>query len=273
MAKESTSPPQGTESVLDEVAEIAGYLWDRRWAERNAGGISIDVTDQIKNTREVKTSSIGLDGLDVAGLARRSILLTVPASRMRDLARRPGNHAGIIRINEDSSGYRVVWGDPRRLSATASVVMHLRIQNLLRVSHPELRVVLHTHPESLIAMTQMAEFKDEFRVNSVLWGMHPQSLHVVPNGVGLVRYLRAGTPELVDATVRALTTNAVVLLEKHGCFAVGNNLSDTFDMIDTLEKSARIFFRVKSTGRTPEGLSDDQLQDLRLAFLGGNEKQ
>ena len=29
---------------LDEVAEIAGYLWQKGWAERNAGNISINIT-------------------------------------------------------------------------------------------------------------------------------------------------------------------------------------------------------------------------------------
>jgi len=29
---------------LDEVAEIAGYLWEKGWAERNAGNISINIS-------------------------------------------------------------------------------------------------------------------------------------------------------------------------------------------------------------------------------------
>jgi rhamnulose-1-phosphate aldolase len=272
MTKTSGSPPPSAERLLAEVAEIARYLWERGWAERTTGSISADVSDLVKNTRDARGALLSFEGFLLPDLARHTLLLTVPTSRMRDLARSPGLHSGIIRINDSGSGYRIVWGDQKRLSPSPQVEMHLRMQQALTTQHAGQCVVLHAHPEGLLAMTQMAEFKDEGRLNSVLWGMQPQSMVTVPNGVGLVRYQRAGTTELIGAAVAALGRNSVILLEKHGCIAVGKTLNDAFDMIDTLEKSARVYFRVKSTGRTPEGLSDDQLQDLRLAFFGGSDK-
>ena len=32
---------------IDQVAEVAGYLWQKGWAERNGGNIVINVTDQL----------------------------------------------------------------------------------------------------------------------------------------------------------------------------------------------------------------------------------
>ena len=36
-------------SVIKEIAEISGYLWGKGWAARNAGNISVNVTEFIPN--------------------------------------------------------------------------------------------------------------------------------------------------------------------------------------------------------------------------------
>ena len=35
--------------VIGEIAETALYLWQRGWAERNAGNISVNITDLISD--------------------------------------------------------------------------------------------------------------------------------------------------------------------------------------------------------------------------------
>lgn len=270
MAKGSPLLPHPLATVLDEAAEIAGYLWERGWAERNTGNLSIDVTDLLKSERDPRTTAKALSVPEFKELGLRAFVVTSAGSRMREIARKPEVHLAVIRITQDGSGYKVLWGREKGFVPSQDLGGHLRIHQSFRMRGQEFRAVLHAHPEALIAMTQMAEFKDEFRLNSVLCGMHPETTQVAPNGVGLIHYLRSGTAELAQATVRVLENRSVALWEKHGCFAVGKTLADAFDVIDTLEKSARIFFRVKSTGRTPEGLSNDQLQELRLAFGGGN---
>ena len=32
---------------IDKVAEVAGYLWQKGWAERNGGNITINITDWV----------------------------------------------------------------------------------------------------------------------------------------------------------------------------------------------------------------------------------
>ena len=34
---------------IEQVAEVAGYLWQKGWAERNGGNIVINVTDQFNS--------------------------------------------------------------------------------------------------------------------------------------------------------------------------------------------------------------------------------
>ncbi len=263
MAKESTAFPQGLEPVLEEVVDIAGYLWDRGWAERDAGNLSVDVTEIVKNVRDNRSGTVPYPGIAFPEVGQRTFLVPAEGSRMRDIARHPEEHIACLRISPDCNGFKFLWKGSKRFTPTSELAMYLRIHQSFLARGQEYRAILHAHPEALIAMTQMAEFKDEFRLNSVLWGMHPETTTVAPNGIGLVHYARIGTGELAQATVRVLEGHSVALWEKHGCFAAGKTMGDAFDAIDTLEKAARIFFRVKSTGRTPEGLSNDQLQELR----------
>ena len=33
------------QNVVDEIAEVSGNMWERGWAERNAGNFTVDVTN------------------------------------------------------------------------------------------------------------------------------------------------------------------------------------------------------------------------------------
>ncbi|MDD3161398.1 MAG: class II aldolase/adducin family protein, partial [Bacteroidales bacterium] len=59
-----------------------------------------------------------------------------------------------------------------------------------------------------------------------------------------------------------LEKHDVVMWEKHGTLAVGDDIIETFDMIDTLSKSAQIYLLGKQAGFAPEGMTDQQLDDL-----------
>ena len=48
--------------------------------------------------------------------------------------------------------------------------------------------------------------------------------------------------------------------------SVGEDLIECFDAIDTLSKSAQIYFSARMTGYEPEGMTDQQLDDLVPAF-------
>ncbi len=32
---------------VEKVAEVAGYLWEKGWAERNGGNITVNITEHI----------------------------------------------------------------------------------------------------------------------------------------------------------------------------------------------------------------------------------
>ncbi len=54
--------------------------------------------------------------------------------------------------------------------------------------------------------------------------------------------------------------------EKHGVCSVSENILEAFDMVDTLSKSAQIYMTAKNMGFEPTGMSDELINELKVAF-------
>jgi rhamnulose-1-phosphate aldolase len=82
---------EGLDAHLDAVRRVAGYLWDKGWAERNAGNLSIDVTASIRVPEAPGTSVRVLRPLKEPSpeLGGRSLWITATGSRMGSLASDP----------------------------------------------------------------------------------------------------------------------------------------------------------------------------------------
>lgn len=250
---------------LDEIAEVAGYLWQRGWAERNAGNISVCITSIVgeENKALPAIATYPLRG-NYDAIGNEFFYVTGTGKRMRDVAKSPLDHGAIVHIASDGASYDIL--SEKDIKPTSELDSHLSILASFRQQGSPNRLVLHTHPTDLIALSHIPEFKDEAALNNLLWSMHPETFIVVPRGIGMVPYEVPGTQEIAALTLPVLASHDVVIWEKHGVIAVGQNLSDTFDLIDTLSKSAQIYAFARMCGHEPEGLSSAQIKDLIIPF-------
>lgn len=258
------------EPVFEEISEIAAYLWERGWAERNAGNYSVDVTGAIPKCFEtgngVRTARFE-QNIECTHLAGRSFLVKATGARFRDIINNPQCNMILVGISETLDGYTVTAiGETAHATPTSEFPSHLKIHCLLRKDGRPETSVLHTHPNELIALSHIAEFRNEHELNRLLFSMHPEMKVVIPEGIGVVPYTVPGSDALADATLIALKGRRIVLWEKHGCIAVGRSAHEAFDLIDTVNKSAKIYFTCRSAAHTPEGLSDMHIDELVRAF-------
>ncbi len=267
--EKSIAISQELEKIIKDTAEVARILWEMGWAESSAGNISVNVTEHIPGViKELdKAPSFEIDK-SYPELSGFSFFITGAGARMRDLAKATSENACILRIAEKSNRYHILWGMKSGISfePTSELHTHLNIHSFLLGKRAPQRVIIHSHPEELIALTHVKEFKQESKLNHVLWSMNPETKIIIQKGLGLVPYCVPGSDELAKATIRVLEKHDVVLWEKHGCLAIGVDVVETFDQVDILNKSARIFFRCKNAGFRPEGLSDAQLDELERLF-------
>lgn len=249
-----------------EVAEIAGYLWQKGWAERNGGNITINITDVVDD--EIKNLSPLCEkfsiGKTLPNLKGCYFFCKGTNKRMRDLARNPMENGAIIRINDDCGSYEIIADSIVR--PTSELPAHLSMHDYLIGNGSTYKAVIHTHPIDLIAMTHNPAFLKKDVLSKLLWSMIPETRAFCPKGLGIVRYALPSSIELADLTIEQLDEYDVVMWEKHGVCAVGENIMEAFDMIDTLSKSAQIYLTAKSMGFEPTGMSDEQMDEMRIAF-------
>jgi rhamnulose-1-phosphate aldolase len=257
--------------VLAGLGETAGLLWQKGWAERNAGNLSCDVTDLVPERRGAAGVTPTLFGAAFGELAGRRLLVTAAGSRMRDLAREPDVGCGVLQVAGDGAGCVVVWsGAPEgRFVPTSELPSHLAIHAALRRRGSPHRAVVHTHPTELLVLSHDPRLIEESRLNRALWAMHPEAVVVVPRGVGVVPYVLPGTAEQGRAAGAAMEAHDVALWAKHGAVAAGADFADAFDQLDTVNTAARMLLLCRAAGYEPEGLSDAEVEELRRAYVRG----
>jgi rhamnulose-1-phosphate aldolase len=251
---------------LKRISEVAGFLWQRNWAEANGGNISVNLTHLADNIEhepfEVK-KAIDLEGA-VSQLGGDIFYITGAGMRMRDVAKSPLEFGAIIRVADDGKSCEVISEKP--VIPTSELPSHLIIHNFFKLRGKSKSVVLHTHPTELIALTHCPPFQDWKTLTQKLWSMIPETRVLVPAGLGIVPYMLTGTNQLAEATIKQLEKHEVVMWEKHGALAVGNDILHCFDIIDTLTKSAKIYLSARMAGFEPQGLTQVQLDELARAF-------
>lgn len=251
---------------VNQVAEVAGYLWQKGWAERNGGNITVNITefvdDDIRRMEPIcEPRPIGTTLPHLKGCY---FFCKGTNKRMRDLARWPMENGSVIRILDDCASYVIIADQP--VAPTSELPSHLSVHNDLIGKGSPYKASVHTHPIELIAMTHCKKYMQKDVASKLLWSMIPETKAFCPRGVGMIPYELPSSVALADATLRELEDYDVVMWEKHGVFAVDCDVMAAFDQIDVLNKSALIYIAAKSMGFEPDGMSDEQMDEMKVAF-------
>lgn len=257
-------------AITRSIADVAGYAWQKGWAERNSGNISVNVshlvTEDSQNDRAFREYVSDLEYQELNGM---SFIVSGTGRRMRDLAKVPEENLCLIKITGQGNKYRVISNSKTKeiLMPTSELQSHLAIHEMIRKNDRGDKVVLHFHVSELIALTQISEYKNEEKLNRILTTMIPETVIFLPKGIGFVPYEIPGTREIAESTVQSFEKHDVVIWEKHGVIAVGDNIEDTFDKIDLISKSAQVFFLCRNAGCEPEGLTEIQVGKLKDLYV------
>ena len=226
---------------IDKVAEVAGYLWMKGWAERNGGNITINITEWIDERMLALPAISGpiAIGKTLPHLKGCWFYCKGTQKRMRDLARDPMGNGSVIRITPDCAHYVIVADAP--VAPTSELPSHLAVHDYLLAKGSSYRASLHTHPIELVALTHNKKWMEKDAASRMLWSMIPETKAFCPRGLGMVPYMLPSSVELADATIKAIDDDYdVVMWEKHGVFAVDTDIMSAFDQVDVLNKAAQI---------------------------------
>lgn len=249
------------------VAEVAGYLWMKGWAERNGGNITVNITewaDEPMRSLPAISGTIAI-GITLPHLKDCWFYCKGTQRRMRDLARDPMGNGSIIRITPDCAHYEIIADSP--VAPTSELPSHLAVHDYLLAKNSPYRASLHTHPIELVALTHSKKWMEKDAATHMLWSMIPETKAFCPRGLGMVPYMLPSSVELADVTIKAIGDDYdVVMWEKHGVFAVDTDIMSAFDQVDVLNKAALIYISARNMGFEPDGMTDSQMKELTDVF-------
>lgn len=258
-------------TVLHEIAkvsEVSQYLWQREWAERNGGNISVDLTDifgPIASTEVVyKKLPLPLPN----SCASRIYYVKGTGQRIREL--RDAAYAGcILQINPEADSFAILWGGNAStdFAPTSEFISHIKILEAKRAQGSSHKSVVHTHPLELIALSHHSDVsKSSDLFTHTCWKMLPEVRAFVPKGVGMIPYCLPSSEELADLTTESLLQRDVAIWEKHGATASGDDVLQAFDYIDVANKGAKLYLMCLAAGYEPEGVTQENMDILKNVF-------
>ncbi len=257
----------GLRQEVGQIAEAAGYLWEKGWAERNGGNITVNITEHADDgMRSMAPISEPIAiGMTLPHLKGCFFFCKGTQKRMRDLARKPMENGSVIRILDDCAHYEIIADNP--VMPTSELPSHLAVHNYLIGKGSTYRASLHTHPIELVAMSHNPDFLKKDVLTRLLWSMIPETKAFAPRGLGMVPYMLPSSTALADETIKAIDDDYdVVMWEKHGVFAVENDIMSAFDQVDVLNKSANIYMCARAMGFVPDGMTEAQMTELSTVF-------
>ncbi len=250
-----------TLKAIDDIQDVAALLVNRGWAERNGGNLSLRLPDNMVEAPEKLYLQAKLD-TPFPDLANNVFIITATGSKFRNFNKEVNEELGIIQISEDGNSFYILQPNYKKFAPTSELISHLHLHSWLKANNREEKVVLHSHPTELIAISHLEEFADQKHLQDQLWKMMPEVKVFVPKGIGLVPYLTPGSKELADATLEEAKTHSLVLWQMHGCLAMGKDVWETYDFLDLMNKAATIYLLCLKSGSKPRGISDQDLKEL-----------
>lgn len=254
-------------SFVKEMTHTTANMYRLGWDERNGGNISYlleetEVGEYLDLNQVNRKIPIDFEGSELAG---KYFIVTGSGKYFKNIEFVPADTLGVIRISSDGKSVELLWGLESGGVPTSELPSHL-MSHISRLKvDSENRVVMHCHASHLLAMTYTHSLIER-DFTRTLWKMSTECLVVFPEGVGVIPWIVPGTNEIGEATSNKMKEFRLVVWPHHGIYGSGRDMDETFGLIETAEKAAKIYTLAKSQGPILQTIEDYQLHDLAKGF-------
>lgn len=252
---------------VQEMMKTCTNLYRLGWDERNGGNISylLDedwVSPFLDISKPIRKLPIKFNAEKLAGCY---FAVTGSGKYFKNIEEFPAENMGIIRISNSGDVVEVLWGLENDAVPTSELPSHLMSHIARLEADPQNRIIMHNHATHLLAMTFTHEL-DERALTRTLWKMCTECLVVFPEGVSIIPWLIPGSNEIGEATANKMKKTRLVVWPQHGIYGAGRDMDETFGLIETAEKAAKVYTYVQAQGGVRQTLEDKNLKCLADAF-------
>ena len=248
-----------------EMRKICTLMYQKGWNERNGGNISYLLEEKTVK----KYLDDDIEGREFAlesaqpDLAGKYFLITGTGKYLKNVNENPEANLGIVKISEDGSKYKIVWGLPES-KPTSEISAHL-LSHAVRLKQDQLhKVIIHNHATNIEAMSFIEDLTDK-AFTRVLWQMQTESIVVFPEGVGVLPWMVCGSDLIGSATAEKMQKYRLVVWAHHGIFGAGRSIDEAFGLIETAEKAAEIYMKIAHL-KIKQTITDEELIELAETF-------
>lgn len=194
-----------------------------------------------------------LSGLSLIGAAEGNVSVRLGPRRV--LATPSGTNKALIQPHElvttDPFGEKIAG----RIRASSELAMHLAVYR----SRTDVGAVVHAHPPTAVALTLAGI--------DLSRAVMPEAVTALGGEVPTAPYATPSTPELAEGVARSLGRADACLMARHGAIAVGRDVHEACDRMETLERVAQVILRAHLMHGNPTPLPDAEVE--RLLKLSG----
>ena len=255
-----------TAPFIVEMVRTTANMYNHGWDERNGGNISVlldeeQLEDYLDLSCVIRTIGTGFSAPQLDG---RYFLVTGTGKYFKNVQYDPAVNLGIVRLSDGGKVAELLWGLTDGGRYTSEFPAHM-MSHISRLSvDPENRIIMHCHPDNLLAMTYVHTL-DEREFTRTLWQMCTECVFVFPDGVNVLPWMPCGTNEIGEATAEKMKTARLVVWAQHGIYGAGRNMDETFGLIETAEKAAGIYMKIAHLPRL-NTITDENMHQLEQRF-------
>ena len=229
---------------IKEMCETTANMYRLGWDERNGGNISClldekEVGDYLDLNEVIREIPIGFKASDLVG---KIFLFTGTGKYFKNVNDDPAANLGVIRIGKSGDVAELLWGYSDGGKFTSELPAHLMSHMARLKQDPENRIVMHTHPTNVVAMTHVHPLDDK-NFTRTIWGTCTECIVVFPDGIGVLPWMICGNNAIGEATAEKMKDYRIVIWPQHGIYGAGKTYDETFGLIETVEKGAQLWLK------------------------------
>ncbi len=230
-------------NFVKEMCEITANMYRQGWDERNGGNISYmidreEVRKFIPVEKKIRSIELGFAADEI--VRNKFFLVTGTGKYFKNVEKDPETNLGLVKISKDGKEAALIWGFKDGDKFTSEFPAHLMSHAARLKVNKKNRVIMHTHPTYTICMGACLPV-DSVEFTRALWKTNTEAVVVFPEGIGVLPCMVCGTTEIGEATAQLMKKHRLVSWTNHGIYGAGETIDEAFGLIETVEKTAKIY--------------------------------
>ncbi|WOP19323.1 class II aldolase/adducin family protein [Raineyella sp. LH-20] len=263
------STPTTVQELLASMGAAGRRLDQMGACEAGAGNISVCTAAPVElDELFPHTEPLELPWT-VPTLAGRTVLVTGSGSRLRDVADAPTATVAAITVQPGGTTGILHYGDDRTYARpTSELNSHLAVHaDQIAARGVEFQALVHAQPPYLVSLSHVAALRSTAAFNKAVLRWEPETIVQLPAGIGVLDFMVPGSQELMENNIAGLRAHQIVLWSKHGIMVRSDDSPlAAVDKVEYAEAGAMYEYRNRCMGGLAEGLSDEDLHRVVVAF-------